>query len=114
MRGLITQAVQVVHSRDQRYLPPQVGGAVADIQEDVAERQDAKAWRPQVHQWHEPDQQQTDRRRAEATAPIQVLAKDEIREQPTERADQLQDADIRVAGLEAIHQHQGVQRRGHE
>jgi len=86
----------VGHVRDQCELPAKIDGAVADAEQDEADPQKPQVRRQQVHQRHQADEH-TARGGGgfdEVTAAIQAVAEDQIGQEATHRADQLQHADI--------------------
>ncbi len=104
------------HVGDQRELPAEIDCAIANTQQDVTESQKPQVRREQVHKRHQGDQHTAHRRRGldEVAAAIKGLAQDQIRQQAADCAGQLQQADIGIAGLETVDEHQRIQRRGHE
>ncbi len=59
VRRLVAQTVLVGNARDQRHLPAEVGGAIADAQQDVADGKKRQVRRKQVDQRHEASHEQT-------------------------------------------------------
>jgi hypothetical protein len=114
VRRLIAEPVLVRNARQERGLPAQVDRAVAHALQHEGHGEDGQRRCPHVHQRHDSDHEHAQRRRAEAAAPIEVLAEHEVRQQSAPGADQLEHADIGVARLEAVDQDQCIERRSHE